>query len=157
MINSKSKSKLLFFLLNIVIFLLIPSCDKEEVDVVPETYVDVVININNFPIGLTQSIIITNNQVGKTNLGYDNNGIIIFRNSQNEFYAYDRTCTFHVEESVAVNIGSSSLFAECPVCKSLFQLSFSGYPTDNSSAIYPLKQYRAFFNPNTMDLHISNY
>jgi hypothetical protein len=154
---TKSFSKLFFFLFHLSVFLFLPACSKDEMNVVPETLVNFTININNYPLGLTQSIVLTNTMVGTPNLGYDNNGIIIFRNSQSEFFAYDRTCTYHVEESYAVNIGSSSLFAVCPACSSLFQLSFSGFPSDESLATYPLKQYRATFYPNTMDLYVTNY
>lgn len=149
-------SKLLFFLLYFTLTPYFLSCNKDQKDVVPDTFVNVTININNFPIGVTQSIILTNTLAGVPNLGYDNNGLIIYRNDQDEFYAYDRTCTYHIENSTAVNI-KNNLFAICPVCSSVYQLNLSGFPSQDSPANYPLKQYQTYYNPNTMDLNISNF
>ncbi len=147
-------TKILFFFL----FIFLPySCEKGTADVVPDTYVDITINTNNFFLGTGQSILVSNTQVGVTNLGYDNNGIIVYRNTQDEFFAYDRTCTYHVEESVPVELWTNTMFAICPVCSTKYQLWFSGFPADEGPSNYPLKQYKTFFNPNTSDLHIFNF
>ncbi|NJK85993.1 MAG: hypothetical protein HC906_08550 [Bacteroidales bacterium] len=147
-------SKLLFFLIFFTIVL--KSCSKEEADIVPDTYLNVSINIINYPIGIGQSIELDNIQAGVPNLGYDNNGIIIYRDDQNSFLAFDRTCTYHIDESISVNV-TDGIFAVCPLCNSLYQLYFSGYPTEEGPATHPLKQYKTEFNPNTMDLFIFNY
>jgi nitrite reductase/ring-hydroxylating ferredoxin subunit len=108
-------------------------------------------------IGNNQSMIITNTMVPVNSLGYNNNGIIIYRNSQDEFFAYDRTCTYHVEESNAVNLETNQMFAVCPKCGTKYQLYWSGIPTDEGPSVYPLKQYKTSYNPNTFELQITNY
>jgi nitrite reductase/ring-hydroxylating ferredoxin subunit len=152
-----SFSKLRFFFIISAGLIMFGSCTKEQLDVVPETYVN--ITLINIPaqIGISQSMIITNTMVPVNSLGYNNNGIIIYRNSQDEYFAYDRTCPYHVEESNPVNIWTNPLFAVCPVCGTKYQLFWSGIPTDEGPSIYPLKQYRASYNPNTFELNISNY
>lgn len=148
-------SKLRIFFI-ILIGLLIPAdCTKEPLDVVPDTYVNV--TVYNTQIGISQAAVITNAMVGVPSLGYNNNGIIIFRNNQDEYFAYDRTCTYHVEESIPVDVWTNELFAICPVCSTKYQLYFSGIPTPEGPSEYPLKQYRASYNPNTFELHITNF
>ncbi|MBN2213188.1 MAG: hypothetical protein JW723_03000 [Bacteroidales bacterium] len=149
--------KLSFFFILITVIIWIQSCTKESADVVPDTYMNV--TLVNIPaqIGISQSMIITNTMVPVNSLGYDNNGIIIYRNSQDEYFAYDRTCTYHIEESIPVNLGTNPLLAVCPVCSTKYQLHWSGIPTDEGPSVYPLKQYKTSYNPNTLELHITNY
>ena len=102
-------SKLRFFFIITIGMIWYQSCTKEPLDVVPDTYVN--ITLINIPsqIGINQSMIITNMMASVNSLGYDNNGIILYRNSQNEYFAYDRTCTYHVEESIPVIIKTNRL------------------------------------------------
>lgn len=151
-------SKLRFFLILMSGIILFQSCTKETSDVVPETYINIVLYSDiTTQIGISQSRIITNTMVPVNSLGYDNNGIIIYRNSQNEYFAYDRTCTYHIEESIAVNLWTNPMFAVCPKCNTKYQLFWSGIPADEGPSVYPLKQYKASYNPNTFELHITNY
>ena len=150
-------SKLRFFFIITIGMIWYQSCTKEPLDVVPDTYVN--ITLINIPsqIGINQSMIITNMMASVNSLGYDNNGIILYRNSQNEYFAYDRTCTYHVEESIPVIVWTNPLFAICPQCSTKYQLYWSGIPADEGPSIYPLKQYKTSYNPNTFELHIANY
>lgn len=151
-------SKLRFFLILMSGITLFHSCAKETSDVVPDNYINIVLYSDiTTQIGISQSRIITNTMVPVNSLGYDNNGIIIYRNSQNEYFAYDRTCTYHIEESNAVNLWTNPMFAVCPICSTKYQLYWSGIPADEGPSIYPLKQYKATYNPNTYELHITNY
>lgn len=152
-------AKLTFFFLTGFLFFIPQSCEKSLDNPVPGTYVNVNINLNNFVLGVNESMILTNVMTGAQNLGYDNNGIIIFRNDLNEFSAYDRTCPYDIDrgKSIAVNIDQSkSQFAVCPECQSVYQLFYSGFPSEGSVSPYPLKMYHTSFNTNTQNLHIFN-
>lgn len=150
-------SKLRFFFILMTGIIWSQSCTREASDVVPDTYMNV--TLVNIPaqIRINQSMIITNTMVPVNNLGYDNNGIIVYRNSQDEYFAYDRTCTYHVEESIPVNLWTNPLFAICPQCSTKYQLYWSGIPADEGPSVYPLKQYKTSYNPNTFELHITNF
>ncbi len=149
-------SKLRFFFL-IILFQIIPlNCEKETCDVVPETYVNLSLNMIIFNLAPTKSLIITNTMAGVASLGYNNNGIIIYCNNEDEYFAYDRTCTYHIDESTAVETVDNFMFAECPRCSSRYQLWYSGFPTEQSISQCPLKQFRTTFNPNTNMLYIYN-
>ena len=154
----KFNIKVKIFFLTGTLSLLLQSCVKESIDVIPDVFVNATINLNNFSVGITESIIITSQMIvsGSSSLGYDNNGIILYRVSYDEFYAYDRTCPHHIENSTAVNQYTNTMFAVCPVCNSQYQLWFDGYPTDDGPSVYPLKEYKTSFNPNTFDIHIYN-
>lgn len=151
------KTNLLFFFIFLLAIILSYSFAKEAHDIVPDTYINIKINMNNHLIGLNQSKIFTNTMVNVTSLGYNNNGIIVYMANQNEYYAYDRTCTYHVEESIPVDLDINTMFAICPVCSSKYQLFWSGIPTDAGPSNFPLKQYKAVFNPNISELNIFNF
>jgi hypothetical protein len=150
------RSKLRFFSL-IILFQILPlNCEKESCDVVPDTFVNLSLNMILFNLAPTQSLILTSNMAGVTSLGYNNNGIIIYCNSENEYFAYDRTCTYDIRESIPVETIDNFMFAECPRCSSRYLLEYSGFPTEQSVSKCPLKQFRTSFNPNTNILYIYN-
>jgi nitrite reductase/ring-hydroxylating ferredoxin subunit len=148
--------KLKYFFL-IFIFLYFPlCCEKDSCDVVPDTYINISVDLIHLTFGPGQSRIVTNTFAGEPSLGFDNNGIMIYCNAPDEYFAYDRTCPHHIEESIAVEPVLNGMIAKCPECDSEYQLWFSGFPTDASISRCPLKQYRTTFNPNFNTLHIYN-
>ena len=151
--NSNFLYKSLFF--TALFLILTPGCVEEIDEVVPDVPVNVTLALIHYNLSPASSLIVTNQMVSALSLGYNNNGIIIYCDVS-EFYAYDRTCPYHVEESIAVEISENPLYAECPQCHSLYQLWFSGFPTDDSPSKYPLKQYQATYLPNSNSLHIYN-
>jgi Rieske Fe-S protein len=76
-------------------------------------------------------------------------GIIVYRFSPEEFRAYDRHCTFQIEENCRVSMDNSNITAvdtEC--CDSKF-LIIDGAPIDGPAAI-GLQQYNTQFDGNTL-------
>jgi hypothetical protein len=130
-------------------------CAEELENVVPDVPVNVYLPLIHYDLLPSSSMIVTNQMVSATSLGYDNNGLIVYHDIS-EFYAYDRTCPFHVEKSIPVVLSANPLYAECPECGSRFQLWFNGMPTDSSLSKYPLKQYQTTYYPNSNTLHIYN-
>jgi len=130
-------------------------CTEEMEDVVPDVPVNVILQLIHYNLLPASSLIVTNQMVAATSLGYDNNGLVIYRDI-NAFYAYDRTCPYHVEKSIPVELYANTMYAECPECRSRFQLWFNGFPTDSGPSKYPLKQYQTTYYPNSNTLHIYN-
>jgi nitrite reductase/ring-hydroxylating ferredoxin subunit len=72
-------------------------------------------------------------------------GIIIVKVQELQYHAYERNCTFRPEEpSATVEVHSSLLYMEDPVCGSQFRLS-DGEPT-RAPASRPLRQYRTTYD-----------
>lgn len=138
----------------LLLLLALTACEKENFDVVPDVYVDFSIRLDDPEFqalnAVGNTVYITRAYDGYRSAGYDNNGILIYRASGEEFYAYDATCPhdFAVNGlSVAVEIeNSGDLFAVCPSCQSSYILPAYGAPTDDSESAYPLKNYRTSFN-----------
>lgn len=149
-------SKLKFFFLIILLQILPQNCEKDSCDVIPDTYISLSLNMIIYNLAPTQSIKLTNTMAGVASLGYNNNGIIIYCNNEDEYFAYDRTCTYNINENIPVEPVNNFMFAECPRCSSRYQLWYSGFPTEQSVSRCPLKQFRTTFNPNTNILYIYN-
>lgn len=81
------------------------------------------------------------------------NGILIYRISQDEFAAYDRTCTYNVEENCRIVVDDTKNFAIDSMCCSSKFLLLDGSVTDGP-ATYPLKRYQTYFDGT--NLHVYN-
>lgn len=70
------------------------------------------------------------------------NGIVLYREADLIFHAYDRTCTLWPEHNAAV-VEDTSFFGvlECPVCHSTYLLMNGGEP-NSGPARYPLVEYK---------------
>lgn len=135
------------FLLSLM---LVPSCGKDkDYDEIPFAHVNIYINPNStFYYEL-------NNQGGWIYLVAEkpSRGILVYRVSQNEFMAYERTCPYDpLEPDARIEVEASHITTACPVCESKFIL-LDGTPFDGP-ARRPLKQYRTSYNGNM--LHIYN-
>lgn len=118
--------------------LLIQSCDEGVDTIIPDVPVNVSINTSRTPyllLGNGGSMILPNNPF---QAGYA--GIVIYRASAYEYYAFDRCCPHHVEEVHRVNLDGA--LAICPVDSSEFMLADGlGLPIRGPSK-YGLKHYR---------------
>jgi Rieske Fe-S protein len=88
---------------------------------------------------------------GEFKLMYDNvgvNGLLIRRNFDNQFFVYDRTCTYEPDFSCSVGPDTTStMHVSCPCCKSQYFLDETGdaFVTRGPSK-YPLVHYNANIN-----------
>jgi len=155
------RPKLIIFIILLLSPLFITSCYKEN-DVIPDTYIDFYISLDDVAflelnaIGGSVTISSSTNNFGTRAAGYDNNGIIVYRASEDEFYAYDRTCPHDFvtnNKSVKINI-VDVLFAECPDCKTRYALPNNGTPSSGVGR-YPLKNYKTAFTG--LIVHVWNY
>ncbi len=145
-----STSNLRFFLIVMTLALMTISCSREDYDVIPDVYVDFMVDLRHDPYFFNFSSVPGNsiyispatNNLGIKAAGFDGNGIILYNAGEGEYYAYDRTCphcyTGDPSRSVAVEI--DGVFALCPHCNTNYQL-LSGSPVSGPGK-YPLKPYR---------------
>ena len=78
-------------------------------------------------------------------------GIILYREGENSFRAYERACPHHPEENCAVvQVDMSSLYLVDRCCKSTFNFS-DGQPT-GGPAERPLLQYRIEMTGNILKI-----
>jgi Rieske Fe-S protein len=128
-------------LLFLIMFLSSSSCDKDRFDF-PYTP----INLNIDLVSLYATI-----GAGEYAFMYDNygvNGLLIRRNFDNQFFVYDRTCTYEPDFSCAVDSDTtSSLHISCPCCNSQYFLDETGDAfITRGPARYPLVRYNATIN-----------
>lgn len=145
------KVKIIIFLFTVLTAVSLNSCKKSKYDVIPDVYVDFYINLNdpeffdlNAPMNYKIITSATNNW-GINSAGYDHNGIIVYRLTD-DFYAYDRTCPhdFAVNgKSIKLNI--DGIYAVCPECGTTYALPSFGTPASGIGR-YPLKNYKTSFN-----------
>lgn len=139
-------SKIIFF--SLILLFSVSSCHKANNDIIPDTYVDFVIDLNDPRFtdlnGIGNSLVISAAQLGIFSLGYNNHGILIYRASEDEFYAFDRTCPYEKDLSQSVQIDNAGdITAQCPECQTEYILPSYGYPTDKGPGTFPLKMYRS--------------
>lgn len=156
-----NKSNLPLFFLFCLINITFCSCNKNSVDIndiVPDVYLDVVLNLDYHSNLSNTTALYFSNVYGEI-VGYKGHGIIIYR-SNNEYFAYDATCTHDVESSEHVILNDPNdpnawnSGAKCPICNSEFLISNGAQPIDGSIASLPLKQYKTSLSGNY--LHIYN-
>lgn len=112
------------------------SCVEEEETIVPDVYVNFNISIDLPQYNALNSV---NNAVKVPNEGYDNNGVIVYRFTLDEFLAFDATCPQHITNSTSIDLddNGSAGTATCPHCKT----QYSFYNFGQASSGYPLKRY----------------
>ena len=128
----------LFFII-FFLFLIETGCDRDERFDFP--YVSI-----NLTLGLHSDL--GNLGPGRSVFwpGYGVNGLIIYQSENNDYFVFDRTCTYERDHSCAVNdYPSFSGLVECPCCKSRFLLMQEGDVLDGSAS-HPLVRYMAFID-----------
>lgn len=143
-------SKIRNFFLILLISSLLNACEEEKQKIIPQTYVNFSLRLDDPQFialnSVGNAVVITSSYDGSNSAGYDSNGIILYRASQDEFYAFDRTCTYDVEKSIAVEIDESGIMAVCPECGSTYVLPNIGFPTKESPSKYALHHYQTSFD-----------
>lgn len=124
-----------------------PSCESNRGEIIPYVRVDLYLflyaDLADMGIGTTKVI-----------RGEGVNGIVLYRESDLEFRAYDRTCTLWPEHDAAV-VEDANFFGifECPECGSTYLVMNGGEP-NSGPANYPLVEYRTAIQGDV--LHVFN-
>jgi len=136
---------ILFFL--VLPGLLAPSCETNRGQIIPYVKVDVYLLIyaDLAGMGIHSSKMIP---------GEGANGIVLYREADLAFYAYDRTCTLWPEHTKAVVEDTTFLGVfRCPECESTYLL-MNGAEPNSGPATYPLVEYHTSIQGDV--LHIYN-
>ena len=139
------KIKYISFLLFTV---LVISCVRNQ-NIVPYVYVNQYINIS------LPSYSSLNAVGGWIYITGGSKGIIVYRQSFDQFSAYDRHCTYNANDPCGkASVDSTNSFVECSCDGSQYQL-YDGLVIQGP-ALYSLKPYQTTFDPLTNQLHIFN-
>ncbi len=129
----------------IVSFLLLnsSSCQKGTASGIPYVPVNYMLTVGNPEFAALQAV---GNSIP---ISGGSRGIIVYRFSIDEFRAYDRHCTFQVEDDCQVTVDNSNFLAvDLDCCNSKFQI-IDGAPIDGPANI-GLQQYNTQFDGNTL-------
>jgi Rieske Fe-S protein len=145
-----------FFML-MVICVVIISCAKTQA---PQNNATVN-QANNTPVNVTVLISSHPNLNGTGGVDTISNagikGILIYRASTTQFYAYERSCTYDgtTVTNAKVSATNGSFTCKDNVCGSIFTIADGSGGVSHGPATYPLKQYTVAFD-GTNTLHITN-
>ena len=84
-----------------------------------------------------------------------NDGIILYRQSYESIVAYERRCTFNVQESCGYAVVDSSWATASCDCDGTKYLIYDGSVLEGP-ATFGLFQYRVSFNPDVNMVHVYN-
>lgn len=119
------------------------SCQKGNQSGIPYVPVNYQLTVSNPEFAPLQAV------GGWVYIGGGSKGIIVYRFSPDEFRAYDRHCTFQIEEECRVSVDNTDITAvDTDCCHSKFLL-VDGAPIEGPAAI-GLQQYNAQYNGNTL-------
>ena len=132
----KPATRILFFLF---LFSAGISCKKND-DQIPNVPVNIYVNTTD------PSFTALNSVGGWVNITGGNRGITVYRKSQTEFMAYERTCSYKPSDSNArVDVDTNTnYFLEDASCGSKFLITDGS--VQNSPASFPLKHYTTSFD-----------
>ena len=142
------KRKIFFFILFVSNLILNTSCVKNN-QIVPYVYVDLYVNIS------LPSYSSLNAIGGWIYVSGGSQGIIVYRQTADQFAAYDRHCTYNAGIPCgSASVDSTNSFVTCSCDGSQYQL-YDGLVIQGPAA-YSLKPYQTSFNPMTNTVHIFN-
>lgn len=139
-------AKKFYVIFGIYLLLLIGACSKKT-DVVPNTFVNQYVYINN-PTNFKLNAI-----GGWIYLSGGVRGIILYRKSTDEFEAFERNCTWQPKDACAtLSVDSTNVSLSDNCCSSQFVI-FDGSVIKGPATI-PLRRYQASFDGSTV--HVFN-
>lgn len=148
-LQRKNRSGLV--LLVLIFILIFAGCKKDDQNnqsQVPNIPTDITININ------LPSYSPLNNVGGFAYAQGGSKGIVIYRVGLDQFAAFDRHCTYQVNNGCTIEVEDGTLAADLECCESIFEI-VNGTPVEGL-AERPLLAYNTQFNPNANILRIFN-
>ena len=135
--------KRLFLVILLISGLLAPSCESNRGQIIPyvQVHVDLDLYAELGSLGIGSTMVIPNE-------GY--NGIVLYREDDMLFHAYDMTCTEYPkhDEGVVQDTIFDGVF-RCPECNSRYVIINGAYP-DFGPARFPLVEYRTTIQGNLL-------
>lgn len=125
-------------------------CSDTQETPIPDVYVNIVIN----PASIEYGNLKIPGNYALIKGGY--RGIIVYHYMQDEYIAYERTCTYDWDKPCSkLVMDPSGLIARDTCCGSAF-LIIDGTPMEGSKATLPLKRYKTYYDANYGRLYITN-
>lgn len=144
-------NRLYSYILIFIVFIAI-GCQKDSEgntgSRVPNVPTDITININ------LPSYNALSNVGGFAYVQGGSKGIVVYRVGLDQFAAFDRHCTYQVDQGCAIDMDEGSLAKDVDCCESVFEV-VNGTPVEGP-AERPLLQYNTQFNPNANLVRIFN-
>ena len=140
---SKHLHSLFLFILLLLSAIITPSCESNRGQIIPyvKVYVDLDLYAELGSMGIGSTRIIPNE---------GNKGIVLYREDDLIFHAYDLTCTEYPKHDVAVEEDEDFVGVfRCPKCSSTYVLVNGAYP-NSGPADYPLVEYRTVIQGNIL-------
>lgn len=118
------------------------ACGKEEYEVfLPDVHVDFWFDLSYPPYTQLRDFYPNAIKIKEREQGYNKHGIILVRLSDNDFRAYDATCTRNIQqETSALTLSEDRFTAHCPKCGAEYSVQQSGAYEKNGKC--RLQQYR---------------
>ena len=129
----------------LLILIAVLSCNKDNLDRIPDAYVNYQITLQEFNIKNNNGVLIVNK---REDTGVA--GLIIFRRPDNVYVAYDRCSSVNPEQRCAIVPDDPNLTATDPCSGAKFSL-FDGSPV-KAPAKRPLKEYQVIITNFTLTL-----
>jgi Rieske Fe-S protein len=134
-------SNLRFFLISILILVTFVRCNDDEIPF-PNVSVYVILSLD------TQLSNVLPGYYAEID-GYGVGGLIIYRETDNSFLAFDRACTYEASRDCVLQEDNEFIgIFECPCCGSGFWMvgeDLTG-TVQQGPANYPLKRYNCYFD-----------
>lgn len=127
----------------LLILIAVLSCNKDNLDRIPDAYVNYQITLQEFNIKNNNGVLIVNK---REDTGVA--GLIIFRRPDNVYVAYDRCSSVNPEQRCAIIPDDPNLTATDPCSGAKFSL-FDGSPV-KAPAKRPLKEYQVIITNFTL-------
>lgn len=127
----------------LLILIAVLSCNKDNLDRIPDAYVNYQITLQEFNIKNNNGVLIVNK---REDTGVA--GLIIFRRPDNVYVAYDRCSSVNPEQRCAIVPDDPNLTATDPCSGAKFSL-FDGSPV-KAPAKRPLKEYQVIITNFTL-------
>jgi len=121
-----------YLIVFLILFALSNSCDDIQDSQVPNVPFSFTINLT-----IANELNIPGNSLLFPGAGYG--GVIVYCAGLDEYYAFDATCTYEINNTCKVK--NNGVLGECSCCKSKFLFVSNGYPADGPAAA-PLRQYQ---------------
>jgi len=127
----------------LLILIAVLSCNKDNLDRIPDAYVNYQITLQEFNIKNNNGVLIVNK---REDTGVA--GLIIFRRPDNVYVAYDRCSSVNPQQRCAIVPDDPNLTATDPCSGAKFSL-FDGSPV-KAPAKRPLKEYQVIITNFTL-------
>ena len=121
------------------------SCGKESNSVIPQVPVNIRIHTTD-PLFINLAV-----PGGVEMVTGGSNGIIIYRRSNDEFMAFDRHCTYQVDDYCQINLDSTSFTSATDTCCGSRFLIIDGSVQEGPAA-RPLQQYQTSFDGTVLQI-----